>query len=85
MFEWDEDNLDHIAEHSVEDWEAEDACEDRRRIPFPAYGGRTGIVGRTRDGRLLVVIFERFGRQRRVVTAYDAGAREQRSYRRANR
>jgi len=85
MFEWDDGNLDHIAEHGVTDWEAEEACQDRRRIPFPAYGGRTGTVGRTDDGRLLVVIYEQLGSVRRVVTAYDAGAREERSYRRANR
>ena len=85
MYEWDEGNVDHIAEHGVRPWEAEEALDDRRRIPFPAYGGRRGIVGRTLDGRLLVVIFEQAGSWRRVVTAYDAGAREERSYRRANR
>jgi uncharacterized protein len=86
MFEWDNGNLDHIAEHGVDDWEVEEAMEDRRRIPFPAvYGGRLGIVGRTGDGRLLVVIYEQQGNLVRVVTAYDAGAREERAYRRAQR
>jgi len=85
MFEWNDDNEDHILRHGVQTFEAEEAVGDRRRIPFPAYGGRTGIVGRTGDGRLLVVIYERYGTLHRVVTAYDAGPREERSYRRAQR
>jgi uncharacterized DUF497 family protein len=85
MFDWDDGNLDHIAEHGVQDWEVEEAYEDRGRWPIPAYGGRSAFVGRTEDGRLLVVIYESRGGQLRVVTARDASAREQRNYRRANR
>jgi uncharacterized DUF497 family protein len=86
MFEWDDGNESHIAEHGVESWEAEEAIQDRRRIPFSAvYEGRRGIVGRTGDGRLLVVIYEQTGSLIRVVTAYDASPREERSYRRARR
>ena len=85
MFDLDEGNLDHIAEHGVESGEAEEALEDRRRVPIPAHSGRIGIAGRTADGRLLAVFFERHGNIVRVVTARDASAREERSYRRANR
>lgn len=85
MYEWDERNEDHIAEHGVESWEVEQALEDRRRIPIPAHSGRTGIAGRTGDGRLLAVFFERHGSVIRVVTARDASATELRSYRRASR
>ena len=85
MFEWDDGNLDHIAEHGVESWEVEEAFADRQRIPYDAHSGRDGYIGRTEDGRLLVLIFEHRGRHIRVVTARDASTREQRSYRRANR
>jgi uncharacterized protein len=85
MFEWDSGNLDHIAEHGVDDWEVEEAMEDRRRIAIPAHSGRAGIAGRTVDGRLLAVFFERHGSIVRVVTARDANATETRSYRRAHR
>jgi uncharacterized DUF497 family protein len=85
MFEWDDGNLDHIAGHGVADWEAEEACEDRRRIKISAHSGRRGVVGRTSDGRLLAVFFEQRGYHLRVVTARDANATELRSYRRANR
>jgi uncharacterized protein len=85
MFEWDDGNRDHIAEHGVRFWEAEEALEDRRRIRIPAHSGRRGVVGRTEDGRLLAVLYEDYGDVVRVVTARDASATEQRSYRRANR
>lgn len=90
MFEWDDGNLNHIARHRVDSLEAEEAFRDRRRIPFVAYDGpdgepRDGRVGRTDDGRLLVVISVRRGRNWRIVTARDANSTETRRYRRANR
>ena len=54
VFEWDDGNLDHIAEHGVDNWEAEDAIRDRRRIEhpgavailiFPRHGGPGGSIG----------------------------------------
>ena len=85
MFEWDDVNEDHIAQHGVAPWEAEEAMEDRRRIRIAAHSGRLGIVGRSEDGRLLAVIFEQSGTRLRVVTARDANATELRVYRRASR
>ena len=85
MYEWDAGNRDHIAEHGVLEWETEEALEDRFRVRTDAHSGRRGIIGRTGDGRLLAVFFERRGNVVRVVTARDANATEQRSYRRANR
>jgi len=85
MFEWDDGNLDHIAEHGVESSEVEQALEDRRRVRIDAHSGRRGIAGRTEDGRLLAVYFEKSGDRIRVVTARDAAPREERTYRRANR
>jgi uncharacterized protein len=85
MFEWDDGNLNHIAEHGVDQWEVEEAMDDRRRISLDAHSGRIGIAGRTEDGRLLAVYFEKRGARIRVVTARNAIAREERAYRRANR
>lgn len=85
MFDWDEDNIEHIARHGVETWEAEEAAMDSGRVPFPAHGGRVGVVGATEDGRVLVVILDRKGGTRRIITARDAGKNEKRSYRRRNR
>jgi uncharacterized protein len=85
VFDWDDDNVDHIERHGVEPWETEEAAEDRHRIPFPAHSGRLGLIGRTEDGRFLVVILERLSRGWRVVTARDATSAEKRIYRRRSR
>ncbi len=85
MFEWDDGNLNHVAEHGVDQWEVEEAMDDRRKVRLDAHSGRLAVAGRTGDGRLLAVYYEKQGDRIRVVTARDAGPREQRSYRRANR
>lgn len=70
----------------VEPWEAEEAATEPDRASIPARGGRTGIVGRTWAGRMLVVIIERKEAGLvRVVTARDATEREKRIYRRQKR
>jgi uncharacterized DUF497 family protein len=80
MFEWDDDNVDHIARHGVMSWEAEEAMLDRRKIRIDAHSGQFGIAGRTGDGRLLAVFFDRQGEYVRVATARDASPREERAY-----
>jgi hypothetical protein len=35
VFEWDEHNIEHMAQHDVEPWEAEDAAYDPERIGTP--------------------------------------------------
>lgn len=37
MFDWDESNADHIAEHGLEPEDVEDALLDPGRIGTPAY------------------------------------------------
>ncbi len=86
----DDDNVEHIARHDVELWEAEEAASDRGRAPFSARGkDRAGAIGTTEGGRALVVIVERVERAtelvRRVVMARDATEGEKRIYRRRNR
>jgi uncharacterized protein len=85
VFEWDEHNVEHIALHDVEPWEAEDAMYDPGRIGVPAYNQgrerRWALLGITEAGRLLFVVFTRRRGRLRVVTARDALAREQRRYR----
>lgn len=89
-FEWDEHNIDHIARHDVEPWEAEEAVADFGRVPIPARGrSRAGAICMTEVGRTLVVIVERVeraeGPMRRVVTARDATNNEKGIYRRRSR
>ncbi|WP_206093399.1 hypothetical protein [Paenibacillus yonginensis] len=55
-FIWDEENIEHIARHHVESYEAEDALMDPQRVKFSAHSGHLGIIGATEEGRRLVVI-----------------------------
>lgn len=87
-FEWDDVNENHIIdEHGVDTYEAEEAVrDDPNVVPFPAQDRRIGYIGRTDGRRLLVVILERKAIDLvRVITAYEAGSKEKRIYRRRNK
>ena len=79
-FEWDENNIDHIARHDYTPDEVEEVfienCEVRR------IGERYIARGATIDGRMTVVVFERKKTAIRVVTARDMNAREKQAFRR---
>ena len=85
MFDWDDGNLDHIAEHDVSAAEAEEALLDPERIPATAYRARgerrRAVLGATTGGRLLYLVFIRRGPLFRVITARDASTRDRRRYR----
>lgn len=66
LFDWDDANLDHIAEHGVEPEEGE---------------RRYAVLGSTEDGRRLFVVFTRRGSATRVISARDATDAEKQVYR----
>ena len=84
LFDWDDYNIDHIAEHGLEPEEVEEALHDPRRIGVPAYNvsheRRWAVLGATEDGRILFVVFTRRQGFIRVVTARGATDRERRWY-----
>jgi uncharacterized protein len=84
-FDWDDANVDHIAEHGISPEEAQDALLDPYRLPAPAHRvrgeQRRAVLGATVAGRLLFVVFTRRGVSIRVITARDATDRERRRYR----
>ena len=75
MFDWDEENVRHIAAHDITPEEAEQVL-----LNDPVYGGtqdheseeRFVEVGVTDRMRMLVVITTMRGELTRVVTAYPA-------------
>ena len=77
-FEWDEDNIEHIARHGVNPEEVEDACYDKPYV----MKGRNGtylIYGQTGDGRYLLTVARYKGRGIiRVITARDMNDTERR-------
>jgi hypothetical protein len=58
FFIWDDWNIDHIAKHGVEAFEAEEVARSPKR-PFPRFmgNGKFLIRGRTAAGRKLQVIY----------------------------
>lgn len=89
-FDWDGDNIDHIARHHLEPEEIEEAVHDPNRKPIDVYNNpsekRRGLLGKTENGRLIAVILTvRIGKDGqsllRCVTARDANKTEQRIYR----
>ncbi|ANE46118.1 hypothetical protein SY83_07310 [Paenibacillus swuensis] len=86
LFIWDEENIQHIARHHVEPFEAEDALMDPQHIKFSAHSGNMGVIGSTEDGRRLVVIYvKKIMGKIRVITARDTTESETRIYKRRNR
>lgn len=74
LFEWDDANIPHIAEHSVEPEEAEEIIlGDPLDIEFDIVDGeeRWSYVGETTDGRILWVTIALRGKRMRVVTAFE--------------
>ena len=83
-FIWDDANLEHIARHGVDDLEAEEALRDPRGVPAPAYNRderRLAFIGATSAGRRLYTVYTKRGGDIRVITAYDADAKQKRRYR----
>jgi uncharacterized protein len=84
-FDWDDANIEHIAQHQLIPPEVEDALCDPRRIGATANKSqekRWAILGSTLEGRVLFVVFTKREELIRVVTARDATNTEKRRYRR---
>jgi len=80
-FWWDDNNIDHIANHGVEPYEAETVLIDAR---FTRKAGRGKYVayGQTEAGRYLMVVYAPKDEQRvRVVTDRDMTAAEKQRFR----
>ncbi len=80
-FWWDADNIDHIADHGVEPYEAEAVIINRHWLKRGGEG-KYLAYGQTDAGRFLVVIFApKADKRLRVVTARDMTLTEKRRYR----
>jgi len=75
FFIWDDNNLDHLWQHRIESWEAEEVFLNPYFItPNKKKHGprRYRIDGRTNSGRSLRLIFEDFGTTTaRIITGWD--------------
>jgi uncharacterized DUF497 family protein len=74
IFEWDSENVGHIAKHNVTPEEAEEVIlGDPLDIGFDVIGGeeRWSYLGETNDGRILRTTITLRGKRMRVVTAFE--------------
>lgn len=73
-FDWDDANIDHIAEHDVAPEEAEEVVlGNPLGTGFEMVDGedRWSYVGETNEGRLLRVVITIRDERMRVVTAFE--------------
>lgn len=80
-FEWDKGNSGKNKKHHVDDSEAEEIFFDQRKYIFKdtIHSGREKrlrIIGKTKNGRLLFVVFTIRGKKIRVISARDINKKE---------
>jgi hypothetical protein len=74
LFDWDDANILHLAEHDVVPEEAEEVIlGDPLDIGLEVVDGeeRSSHVGETNEGRILRVVITFRGERMRVVTAFE--------------
>jgi hypothetical protein len=74
FFDWDSENIGHIAKHNVAPEEAEEVIlGDPLDIGFDVIDGeeRWSYLGETNDGRILWTTITLRGKRMRVVTAFE--------------
>ncbi len=74
LFEWDDANIKHIAEHDVTPEEAEEiVLSDPLDVLFEVVDGeeRWTYIGETNEGRILWLAITLRGDRMRVITAYE--------------
>ena len=80
--EWDDENIEHIAEHHVDPDEVEDICYGRGLIERGRENRHT-ILGQTREGRyLFIMVAHKGGGVFRPITARDMTDAERRRFQR---
>jgi len=81
-FDWDEQNLEHVARHGIRDYEVEGAILFGRPIFQRSKNNTYVAFGVTQDGRYLLVVFVTKGCGLiRVITARNMTDREKHNYR----
>ena len=81
-FDWDAQNMDHIARHGVEPDEAESVLDDSPLI-LRSEDGKYLAYGQTDEGRYLLVVFvRRSATSIRVISARDMTEAEKKRHRR---
>ena len=85
-FQWDEDNVEHIARHNVHPGEVEELAFDDEPWIRKGSGGTRYMLGYTISGRYLFVVYAPKEKGiSRVITAIDMDEKSRRLYRKRRR
>ncbi len=80
-FWWDDDNIEHIADHGVEPYEAEEVITNKPRLKRIG-DDKYFAYGQTDSGRYLLVVYAPKARRCiRIVTARDMTPTEKKAFR----
>ena len=80
-FEWDDENVEHIAGHNVDPQEAEEACYLSPSV-MRGKQGRYLVYGQSEEGRYLLIVGVYRGQGLfRVITARDMTDLERKLFR----
>ena len=80
-FEWNKGNIDKNKKHDVENREAEEVFQDENKYTFKdrvhsKNEERFRIVGKTKNGRLLFIVFTKRDKKIRIISAPDINKKE---------
>jgi uncharacterized DUF497 family protein len=82
-FDWDPDNLQHIARHGIDRKEAEEAVLiEPLEADVQSHESEERVLcfGRTKSGRLLTILYTERRGKIRAVTAYEMTKPQQQMY-----
>lgn len=82
-FEWDENNVSHLARHRIKPSEVEEFFRNDPAIRGHEVEGveqRWTAVGATKSSRILVLVFTVRNEKIRAITGWDADRRTRKEY-----
>ncbi|MDP3987862.1 MAG: BrnT family toxin [Candidatus Levybacteria bacterium] len=84
-FEWDKHNTGHVKKHNVSNTECEELFFDENKVVFKDLLHSQGedrfiLLGKTKMGRLLYLVFTIRGERIRVISCRDLNKKEAHLY-----
>ncbi len=84
-FQWDKGNVGKNLKHNVEDKESEEPFFDKKHKKFKDKLHSKGeerfrIMGKTKGGRLLFIVFTMRGKKIRIISARNINRKEAKLY-----
>lgn len=87
-FEWDKGNIGKNKKHKVKEKETEEVFFDENKTIYKdklhsKHEERFIVLGKTKEDRLLYVVFTKRGKKIRIISARDINKREVKLYEKA--